>query len=203
MKKRVFQDLNLFQIPDGFRGRGPATVQIWWIVQALLFSTSPQVLYGWRRFLLRTFGAKIGKGVIIRPSVRITYPWKLSIGDNCQIGDRVELYTLGEIKIGANSVISQDCYICAGGHDPARPDFAIYQAPISIEDQVWLAAGCFVMPGVTIGKGTVAMVRSLIANNTLEGAVVAGTPARQTKTRDALLPLDIADTGQLQRPRRS
>ncbi len=76
-------------------------------VQATIFAWSPQVLYRWRAFLLRLFGAKIGKNVVIRPSVKITYPWKLTLGDYAWVGDEVNLYTLGEITIGAHSVISQ------------------------------------------------------------------------------------------------
>ena len=74
-------DLNQFQVPKDFRGKNIITVQLWDFVKFFLFKPSPKALYGWRRFLLRIFGAKIGRGVIIRPSVEITYPWKLSIGD--------------------------------------------------------------------------------------------------------------------------
>ena len=75
----LVQDLNTFKLPKNFRGRNAFTVQLWWLVHSILFKTSPQFLYGWRVFLLRLFGAKIGKKVIIRPSVKVTYPWKLSI----------------------------------------------------------------------------------------------------------------------------
>ena len=101
----LIQDLKSFKLPKNFRGRNAFIVQLWWLVQSILFRTSPQFLYGWRNFLLRLFGAKIGKKVIIRPSVKITYPWKLTIGDYSWIGDDVNLYTLGEIDIGNNVVI--------------------------------------------------------------------------------------------------
>ena len=192
-----FQNLADFRLPPGFRGRGAITVQLWWIVQALLFRTSPQFLYGWRRWLLRRFGADIGEGVLLRPSIRVTYPWKVRIGDRSQIGDRTELYSLGEIEIGADVVISQDCYICTGGHDPSRVDFAIYQAPIVIEDQVWLATGCFVMPGVRVRRGSFAMVRSLLNRDTEEASVNAGQPARKVGDRATLSPLPISPEGQL------
>ena len=78
---KKFQQLNLFRLPPKFRGRSGFIVQIWWLVQSTLFSWSPQFLYSWRRFLLRIFGAKIGKMVQIRPTARVTYPWKLIIGD--------------------------------------------------------------------------------------------------------------------------
>lgn len=179
----IYQDLSTFTLPKKFRGRSAWTVQLWWIVQALLFAPSPQVFYGWRRFLLRLFGANIGAHVIVRPSVRTTYPWKVSIGDYSQIGDGVALYSLGEIEIGAHCVISQGSYICTGGHDPSRSDFAIYAKKITIEDQVWLAAQCFVMPGVTIKRGAFAMVRSLITKDVAEGAKVAGHPAKTIGAR--------------------
>lgn len=190
-----FQRLTVFSLPAGFRGRSTLTVQLWWIVQALLFHPSPQVLYGWRRFLLRLFGAQIGTGVLIRPSVRVTYPWKLSIGDHSQVGDGAELYTLGRISIGRNAVVSQGCYICTGGHDPAREDFAIYQQPVAIEDEAWLAAQCFVMPGVTVRRGSFCMVRSLVTKDTCEGGVYAGSPARKTGDRRSLPPLHIDASG--------
>ena len=97
---RKYQDLSKFEVSKGFRGRSKITVQLWWIVEKTFFAMSPQFFYGWRRFLLRLFGAKIGKKVIIRPSVTTTYPWKLSIGDYSWIGDDVVLYSLGNIIIG-------------------------------------------------------------------------------------------------------
>src|SRR6056300_494828 len=106
------QELDKFKLPKNFRGRNPFIVQLWWLVQSLLFRTSPQFLYGYRRFLLRLFRAKIGKKVILRPTVKITYPWKISIGDYSWIGDDVDLYSLGEIEIGENVVISQKSYLC-------------------------------------------------------------------------------------------
>ncbi|HBW2581777.1 TPA: colanic acid biosynthesis acetyltransferase WcaF, partial [Salmonella enterica] len=111
------QDLSGFTVPKGFRGANALKVQLWWAVQATLFAGSPQILYRWRAFLLRLFGAKIGKNVVIRPSVKITYPWKLTVGDYAWIGDDAVLYTLGEINIGAHAVISQKGYLCTGSHD--------------------------------------------------------------------------------------
>src|SRR5271154_2778723 len=108
--RRCVQDLKSFQLPADFRGRPAWAVQLWWIVQATLFRASPQVLYGWRRFLLRMFGCSVGKGVLVRPTAEITYPWKVAIGDYSWIGHNVTLYSLGEIRIGANAVVSQGSY---------------------------------------------------------------------------------------------
>ena len=158
-------------------------VQLWWIVQATLFACSPQFLYGWRVMLLRLFGAKIGKAVIIRPSVRITYPWKLSIGDNSWVGDYAELYNLADIEIGANAVISQYAYLCTGSHDVLSPSFEIWAKPIKIGDKAWVAAGVFVHPGVTVGRGSVIAARSIVRRDTDPYGIYAGNPLAFIKSR--------------------
>ena len=142
--KSEYQQLEKFELPPGFRGRGIITVQLWWFVQSTLFAWSLQFMYGWRRFLLRLFGAKIGENVIIRPTARVQYPWKVKIGDHSWIGDEVNLYSLGEIEIGHNVVISQRSYICTGTHDPHSLAFDIYGHKITIEDQCWIATDVFV-----------------------------------------------------------
>ncbi len=183
---RVYQDLSQFRLPPGFRGRPAWFVQIWWIVQATLFRCSPQVSYGWRRFLLRLFGAKIGRGVNIRPTAEITYPWKLTIGDYSWIGDHATLYTLGEIRIGDNACISQHCYLAAAFHEYRRPTFDMVGSWIAIESEVWLAADVFVAPGVTVGRGAVVGARSTVLNDLPPGMICYGNPARPIKPREKL-----------------
>lgn len=178
------QDLSIFKLPPNFRGRSSLVVQIWWFVQATLFAWSPQFLYGWRRFLLRCFGAKIGKRVIIRPSAQITYPWKVSIGDYSWIGDEVVLYSLGEIEIADNTVISQRSYICTGSHDYTKFDFPIYSEKVIIEEGCWLATDVFVAPGVKIEKGTVVGARSSVYKSLDSFSVYAGSPAKLIKKRE-------------------
>ena len=172
------QDLSRYRVPPGFRGRPAVVVQVWWLVQATLFACSPQVLYGWRNWLLRLFGARIGRGVIVRPSVRVTYPWKLTIGDRCQIGDGAELYTLAPITIGADVVVSQRAYLCTGSHDHRSPTFDIWAKPIVIEDQAWVAADVFVHPGVTVGFGAVVGARSTLLRDAEPCGLYVGNPAR-------------------------
>ena len=177
------QDLSLYRTPDGFRGKSKITVQLWWLVYALFFRPSPQVLYGWRRFLLRIFGAKIGKNVIVRSTAQITYPWKITIGDNSWIGDEVVLYSLGEIEIGVNSVISQRSYICTGTHDYHSPDFKILSQKIVIGSKCWLATDVYVAPSVTIGNNTVVGARSSVFKDLPENKVCLGSPAKPIKDR--------------------
>ncbi|MFP1133206.1 putative colanic acid biosynthesis acetyltransferase [Asticcacaulis sp. W401b] len=181
-----YQDLSKFRVPPGFRGRSGWFVQLWWLARALLFSTSPQVLYGWRVWLLRCFGARIGKGVIIRPSVRITYPWFLTIGDHAWVGDGAEIYNLAPIEIGEHAVISQGCYLCTGTHDFECNDFAIQAHPIRIGAQSWLASQVFVMPGIQIGAGAVVGVRSMVTRDLPPGTVCWGSPARVIRVRECL-----------------
>ena len=178
-----YQDLRSFRVPEGFRGRPEWYVQLWWLVQWFLFRPSPQVLYGWRRFLLRAFGAHIGQHVLIRPTAMVTYPLKLSIGDYSWIGDDVVLYSLGEIKVGAHTVISQRSYLCTGTHDHTAPTFDIQAHPVHIGDQVWVATDVYVAPGVEIGTGSVIGARSSVYTSLPGGMICYGSPAKPVKPR--------------------
>lgn len=177
------QDLSKHRLPPNFRGRPAWFVQIWWLVQSLFFHTSPQVMYGWRRFLLKLFGAKIGKNVLFRPSVTVTYPWKLKIGDDCWIGDHVTLYTLGPIVIGSNTVISQHSYLAAASHDYTKPSFDIFAKQITVEDEVWIAAHCFIAPGVTVGRGAVVGSCSVTFKDVPPMMVCMGNPLKVIRPR--------------------
>lgn len=181
--RQPVQDLKSFRLPPNFRGRPAWVVQLWWLVQASLFRTSPQVLYGWRRFLLRLFGCSVGKGVLIRPTTDITYPWKVSIGDYSWIGHDVTLYSLGEIHVGANVVVSQGSYLCAAAHDMTSPTFDIYDKSIFVEDEAWIAADVFVSPGVRIGHGAVVGARSTVIHDLPPMMVSFGNPAKTVRPR--------------------
>ncbi len=175
--------LNEYYTPENFRGRNPYFVQLWWCVQSTFFALSPQFCYKWRAILLRIFGAKIGKGVLIRPSVKIVYPWKLSIGDYSWVGDNVVLYTLGPIEIGNNSVISQGSYLCTGSHNYDKETFDIYAKPIVIGDSCWLATDVFVAPGIKIGNECVVGARSSVFNSLPGHSICLGTPAVKIRDR--------------------
>ncbi len=183
MERPSFQELSSFKIPPNFRGRSAAFVQFWWLIQSTLFRHSPQFAYGFRRALLRAFGARVGKSAIIRPSVEVTYPWKVTIGDHAWIGDGAVLYSLGEIRIGNHSVVSQRSYLCAGDHDYSQIDFPIRARSITIHDECWIAADVYVAPGVSIGAGTVVGARSSVFRDLPSGMVCTGSPARAIKPR--------------------
>lgn len=172
-----YQDLSRFRIPAGFRGRSGTVVLLWQLVQATLFRLSPQPFYAWRRALLRLFGARVGRGVLVRPSARITYPWKVEIGDHSWIGDQSELYSLDRISIGRDAVVSQRSYLCTASHDIGDPTFSYLTGPIRIEDEAWVAADVFVAHGVTIGKAAVVGARSTVLSDVPAKQIAFGSPA--------------------------
>lgn len=182
MKNQV-QDLSRFSLPARFRGASALKVQLWWMIDCTLFRLSPQFAYAFRRTLLRLFGAKIGKSVLIRPTVRVTYPWKVEIGDFSWIGDDVTLYSLGPITIGRNAVISQKSYLCAGDHDYTQPTFPIRSHPIQIEDEAWISTDVFIAPGVTVGRGTVIGARSSVFSDMPPYWLCHGTPCKPVRER--------------------
>lgn len=177
------QDLATFRLPPDFRGRSGWVVQLWWLIQSSLFRWSPQFAYSFRSALLRLFGAEIGTGTVIRPTVTVTYPWKVKICDHAWIGDDVVLYSLGDIQIGANSVISQRSYLCAADHDYTRTDFPIRARPINVGDQVWVAANVFIGPGVKIGDCAVIGASSTVLSDMPAAMVCVGYPCKPIKKR--------------------
>lgn len=166
------------------RGRPGWFVLVWWLVQAIAFPLSLHTFNGFRRWLLRLFGAKIGTGVIIRPTARFTYPWNVEIGDYSWIGDDVVFYSLEVIRIGNHCVISQKCYLCTGSHDIQDPAFALITAPIIINNGVWVATDCFIAHGVEIGANAVIGARSSVFGNMPSQQVCWGTPARPHYQRE-------------------
>ncbi len=148
---------------------------LWGICQPL-FRFSPRPFWGWRVMLLRLFGARVGPGVRIHPSVRITIPWNLRIDDQVGIGDRAILYALGPIHIGARATISQYAHLCAGTHDWRDPIRPLIKAPIQIAPDAWVCADAFVGPGVIIGAGAILGARAVAMRNLPAGHVGVGNP---------------------------
>jgi putative colanic acid biosynthesis acetyltransferase WcaF len=153
------RDLSRFTTAGYDKGRSRA-------VQALWFATMNLVFFQWwcpaavRVSLLKLFGARVGERVLIRHRVRILWPWKLSIGDNSWIGEGAWLLNLEPIGIGANVCVSQEAFLCTGGHDHRSEDFRYRNAPIVVGDGAWIGARAVVLPGVTVG------VRSVVGATT-------------------------------------
>jgi acetyltransferase-like isoleucine patch superfamily enzyme/glycosyltransferase involved in cell wall biosynthesis len=163
---------------------------LWMIASALLFRPSFHNWYGWRRFLLRLFGASIGEDVRIRPTVKVEIPWNLDIDDGSIVGDHAILYSLGKITLGKRVVISQYAHLCAGTHDYRYKTFPLVRPPITIHDEAWVAADAFVGPGVTMGERSILGARASAFRDIQAGMIAAGNPARDIKPRESLDPLD-------------
>lgn len=156
---------------------------LWAIVQCSLFRLSFHNFYGWRRFLLRCFRARIGRDCVIRRTVRIECPWNLVMGDNSCLGDRVHAYCLGQVTIGRCVSISQDVELCAGSHDHSKRSMPLRRPPITIKDDVWLAAGSFVGPGVTVGVGAILGARGVAMKDLDAWMIYIGNPAVPVRER--------------------
>jgi putative colanic acid biosynthesis acetyltransferase WcaF len=171
-------DLREYDQASFDRGRSSPLILLWWLVQAIAFPLSLHNMDGFRCAVLRLFGAKIGVRVKIRPTVRITYPWKVEIGDYSWIGDDVVLYSIDRIAIGSHCVISQKCYLCTGSHDHRDRAFRLLTAPIAIGNGVWIATDCFIAPKVNIGSNSVIGARSTVWGDIPEQQVAWGSPCR-------------------------
>jgi len=156
---------------------------IWNVVYFLLFRLSPVPLHPWRSFLLRCFGAKIGKGCHIYPGVIIWAPWNLEIGDYVGIASDTLCHSMAKIKLGDKVVVSQGARLYTGSHDYENPRFLLFIKPIIVEADAWIAAEAFVFPGVTIGEGAVIGARSVVTKDMPARMICAGNPCRPIKTR--------------------
>lgn len=157
---------------------------LWGVASALLFRPTHRLMHGWRRGVLRAFGARVGAGARVDPSVRIWAPWNLELGAACTVGPRVDLYSVAAIRIGENAVVSQNAHLCAAGHDVDSADFRLTPAPIVIGDHAWVAADAFIAPGVRLGDGAVAGARACVTRSVADWTIVAGNPARVIRRRE-------------------
>jgi len=157
--------------------------RILWIAGSVLFRLTPRPLFGFRRFILRCFGAKVGAHVNTYPSTRIYFPWNLEVGDWSAIGENALIYNLGPLTIGTKVTISHGAHLCAGTHDYTKPDMPLVKPPITIGDQAWVCADAFVGPGVTVGEGAIVGARAVVMKDVEPWSIVAGNPAKFIKRR--------------------
>jgi len=144
---------------------------------------TPPQMHGWRRMVLRLFGARIARGARVHASVSIWHPRNLSIGPNALIGPRARVYNQGYVSIGTGSVISQGAHLCASSHDISDPHFQLVLRPVDIGSGCWVAAEAFVGPGVTVGDGAVIGARAALFTDAVPGGVYTGNPAALRKQR--------------------
>jgi putative colanic acid biosynthesis acetyltransferase WcaF len=158
--------------------------RVLWMFAQPLFRFSPRPCFGWRRFLLRCFGAKIGRNVHVYPSATIYFPWNLEAGDTSAIAEHAFIYNLGRVTLGARVTVSHRAHLCAGTHDHTKADFPLLRPPITIGSEAWICADAFVGPGVTIGEGAIVGARAVAMKDVRPWSIVIGNPAREAKKRE-------------------
>lgn len=137
-----------------------------------------------RSRLLRLFGAKIGKGVYVKPGLRVKFPWYLEVGDHSWLGEDLWIDNLAQVTIGPHCCLSQGAYLCTGNHDWSTPNMRLFRRPIRCEAGSWIGAKSVICPGVTLGPGAVAAAGSVIVKDIPAMEVHAGNPAGFVRVRE-------------------
>ena len=158
-RSRLVRGLWYFVQPGGFRERLVSTGRL-------------------KRWLLRLFGARIGRGLVIKPGVWIKYPWRLDVGDHCWIGQGVWIDNLADVRLGSHVCVSQQVYICTGSHDYRKRTFDLVTRPVEVGNGAWLGARALILGGVSVGANAVVAAGSVVTKDVPAAAVVAGNPAR-------------------------
>lgn len=166
---------------------------VWAVVYHTMFRTSLRPFHGWRRILLRCFGARIASTACVYQSAKIWAPWNLRVGEHSVIGANVDCYCVAPVEIGNHTVISQYSFLCTASHDIRDPSFALTTGPITIGSHSWVAADVFIAPGVSIGEGAVVGARSSVFRNVAPWTVVVGHPAKFLKHRRLIPKVDQAE----------
>jgi len=156
---------------------------LWYFTSLLFFQNSFFPFSPFKIFLLRIFGAKVGKGVLLKPDVSIKYPWKLYVGDFTWIGEKVWIDNLADVTIGKNVCLSQGSYLLTGNHNYKSPDFNLITKSIVLEEGVWIGAKAVVCPGVTCKSHAVLAVNSVATRDLEPYSIYQGNPAIRVKER--------------------
>lgn len=133
--------------------------------------------------LLRAFGARIGKGVVIKPAVKVKYPWHLDIGEDSWIGEECWIDNLTTVRIGSNACVSQGAYLCTGNHDWADPKFGLRLEPIQLGEGAWAGAKSVLTPGTVLGAYAIAAAGAVVKGCIPDFEIYAGNPAQYVRTR--------------------
>ena len=156
---------------------------LWRVVWLVAYRPSPTILHGWRRLLLRLFGAVIASDAYPYPSVKIWAPWNLTMASQSCLGPGVDCYCVDKVVLESGATVSQYSFLCTASHDYRYMHMPLITAPIVIESRAWVAADVFIGPGVTVGMGAVVGARSSVFRKVEPWTVVAGNPAKQIAVR--------------------
>lgn len=176
--------VDVSQYVNTFSFRHKLARATWGAVWLVWFRPSPRICFGWRRLLLRCFGARIAGSAHVYPSARIWAPWNLEMDEHSCVSHFVDCYSVDKIRIGAHATVSQYSYLCTASHDITDPQMKLITAPITIGAGAWVCADVFVGPGITLGEGAVAGARAVVTKDVEPWTVVAGNPAKFVKKRE-------------------
>ncbi len=183
---RTFDQKSPYHSPWSVRQR--MAMLVWEYCWVICCRWTPKPCNRWRLFWLRIFGARIHGMPFVHQRARIQIPWNVTLHDRATLGDRANLYSLGEIEIGARAIVAQEAYLCAGTHDFSVPALPLQVAKITIGEDAFIGARAFILPGVTVGARAVVGACALVTKDVAPSAIVAGNPATQVRMRGAQAP---------------
>jgi putative colanic acid biosynthesis acetyltransferase WcaF len=176
-------ELSKFKTGDYKAGASKLKVLLWYLLNYYVLNSAFPWPYGFKSRLLRLFGATIGKGLVIKTKVRIKNPWRLTIGDDCWIGESVWIDNLEDVVLGSNVCISQGALLLTGNHDYTRSDFPYRLGKITIEDGAWIGAQSVVCPGVVCRTHAILTVSSVATKEMEAWQIYTGNPAVAVRKR--------------------
>lgn len=156
---------------------------LWGIVYVLFFRPSLRFMHGWRRLLLKMFGARLGRNCNFYPTCKIWAPWNLDCGNNIGVGNGAEIYNPSKIRLDDYVTISQNAYLCGASHDVDDPDFPLISDEIHIREKAWICARATVLMGVTVEEGAVLALGSVAAADLEPWTLYGGIPAKKIRIR--------------------
>lgn len=165
------------------RGAGKLKEISWYFIKMIFFLSAMPYPNALKKMLLRAFGAKVGKGVVIKPRVNIHFPWKLVIGNDVWIGEEVFLLNFELLTIGNDVCVSQRAFLCGGNHDYRISEMPYRNGPITLMDGCWIGAGVFVAPDVTVGVDTIITAGSVVTGSVDGNGIYKGNPLSYIKAR--------------------
>lgn len=177
-------DLSVYKTAGFERGASVVKEGLWLVASLLLFRLCPFKFSRLKCAVLRWFGATVGAGVVIKPDVHITFPWKLTLGDHVWLGEGCWLLNLAPITLESHVCISQRAFLCAGSHDYKSPTFDLRVEPIVVERGAWVGACGWVGPGVRIGNQAVLTANSVAVKDLAAGGIYQGNPAMRIRDRE-------------------
>lgn len=166
---------------------GKLKILIWLFVSSLFFTNSLSLVNAIKIYILKLFGAKIGHGVTIKPSVTIKYPWLLELGDYVWIGENAWIDNLAKVKIGNNCCLSQGAMVLTGNHNYKLQSFDLIVKEITLQEGVWIGAKATVCPGVTCQSHSVLTVASVATTDLEAYGIYQGNPAVKIKVREIIV----------------